>query len=249
MRKTVIAIIQAHMSSTRLPGKIMKDLCGAPALYRMIERIRQSRLLDDIVIATSVLPCDDEIVEACEKWGVHYFRGSDSDVLSRYWGAAQQYPADVYVRLTSDCPLMTPRELDSNICYFLLHDYRYISGHKDGDPQTYPLGIGSEVFSAELLKEAAEQSTEGYEHEHVTPYMYWKQDSVGSNPYKEDLSMYRITLDTPEDYAVIRAVYAALYQPGNSFTLGDIAAFLRAHPEIASINSHVIQKKAKDGYE
>lgn len=245
MKKTVIAIIQAHMGSTRLPGKVMLDLCGEPALYRMIERVRQSRLLDDIVIATSTLPCDDQIVDKCKQWGVHTYRGSDSDVLSRYWGAAQTYPADVYVRMTSDCPLMTPRELDSNIEFFLSHDYRYVGSDRVDGPRTYPMGIGAEVFTAELLQEAAEKATEGYEHEHVTPYMYWKQDSLGANPYKEDASKYRITLDTPEDYAVIKAVYEALYQPGNTFTLEDILGYLKAHPEVTAINAAIVQKPTK----
>lgn len=246
MDKKNIAIIQAHMSSTRLPGKIMKDLCGEPALYRMIERVRQSKLLDDIIIATSTLPCDDIIIEKCDEWGVHTFRGSDSDVLSRYWGAAQMYPADIYVRMTSDCPLMTPLEVDNMIEFFLNHDYRYVRSSKPGVGGSYPVGIDSEVFTAELLKEAAEKSSEHYEHEHVTPYMYWKQDSIGLNPYKEDASMYRLTLDTPEDYKVIKLIYEALYQPGNTFTLDDILDYLKAHPEVVAINSMIIQKKAKD---
>ncbi len=244
---SIIAIIQAHMSSTRLPGKVMKDLCGEPALYRMIERVRQSKLLTDIVIATSTLPCDDVIIEACEKWGVHTFRGSDSDVLSRYHGAAKMYPAEVYVRLTSDCPLLDPVTIDTEIQYFLDNDYRYVSATAGGKyPCTLPGGIGGEVFTADLLDEAMEKSTEGYEHEHVTPYMYWKQDSIGGIPYKEDASMFRITLDTPEDYEVIKHVYEALYQPGNTFTLEEIIAYLKAHPEVCAINSMIVQKKVKD---
>lgn len=243
-KKKIVAIIQAHMSSSRLPGKVMKDLCGEPALYRMIERVRHSKLIDEIVIATSTLPCDDILIENCQKWGVATFRGSDSDVLSRYWGAAQAYPAEIYMRLTSDCPLIDPDQLDDTIRYFLDNGYRYV--HGDGKQ---PGGIGGEVFTAELMKEAAEKSTEGYEHEHVTPYMYWKQDSVGEVPTKRNGSMYRITLDTPEDYEVIRLVYEALYQPGNHFTLDDILDFLDAHPEVAAINSMIVQKGAKDGYQ
>lgn len=236
----VVAIIQAHMSSTRLPGKVLKDLCGAPALYRMIERVRQCKLIDEIVIATSVLPCDDVIIECCESWGVSTFRGSDSDVLSRYWGAAQTYPAEVYVRLTSDCPLIDPGQIDETIQYFFDHDYRYVHGD-----DLLPGGIGGEVFTAELLKEDFENATEGYEHEHVTPYMYWKQPSVGVIPSKEDGSMYRITLDTAEDYEVIRLVYEALYTPGNEFTLDDMLRYLEQHPEIVAINSMIVQKPVK----
>ncbi len=235
-KKRVICIIQAHMSSTRLPGKIMKDLCGEPALYRMIERLRQCKLLDDIVIATSTKECDDIIVEHCDKWGVHWFRGSDSDVLSRYWGAAQEYPSEYVVRATSDCPLITPVFMDEIIQFMLDHDYRYVNGVNG------PAGIGGEIFTRELLQEAAENSTEGYEHEHVSPYMFMKQDSVAEVPYFGDYSHYRITLDTEEDYQAICAVYEGLYQPGNTFGDHDIINFLDTHPEVVAINAMIQQK-------
>lgn len=246
MSKRVVAIIQAHMSSSRLPGKIMKDLCGQPELFRMLERVRHSVLLDDIVVATSTLPCDDLIVQKCAEWGVHTFRGSDSDVLSRYYGAAQMYPADVYVRMTSDCPLLDPRYVDATIGYFLKNDFRYVSNANDQVPATFPLGMGCEVFTAELLEEDFRNATEGYEHEHVTPYMYWKQSSLGAYSYRENVSNYRITLDTPEDYEVISRIYNALYQPGNYFTLEQIIEYLRANPEVAQINRMIVQKKARD---
>lgn len=241
MEKKIVAIVQAHMSSERLPNKVMKDICGEPELFRMLERARQTKGLADIVVATSDLPCDDVIVEACEKWGVHTFRGSDSNVLSRYWGAAQAYPADIYMRLTSDSPLIDPGYLDRCIDFFLANNFRYVAG--DGKN---PLGIGCEIFTAELMREAAENSVEGYEFEHVTPYMYWKQDSIGRVPSLRDGSAFRITLDTAEDYQVILKVYEALYQPGNTFTMDEILDYLEAHPEVAAINAAVVQKKAKD---
>ena len=201
----VVGIIQAHMSSSRLPGKVMKDLVGKPALYRMIERLRHCKLLDEIVIATSDKDCDDVIIEACKEWGVSTFRGSDSDVLARYWGAAQAYPGDVYVRMTSDNPLIDPTHMDELIQFFFDHDYRYVAT----DETSTPNGVGGEVFTAELMKEAYENSTEDYEHEHVTPYMYWKQDSFYYLPFQENLSYMRITMDTPEDFEVIKRVYEA----------------------------------------
>lgn len=246
MKKTVIAIIQAHMSSTRLPGKIMKSFCGEPALYRVIERVRQSKLLNDIIIATSTLPCDDVIIEKCAEWGVHTFRGSESDVLSRYWGAAQAYPADAYVRITSDCPCFDAQWADKTIQYFLDHEYRYVSNAVNDIKPTIPLGFGLEVFEASLLDEANSNATEHYEHEHVTPYMYWKQTSLGALPYTEDAHQYRVTLDTPEDYEAISAIYNALYQPGNTFTVEDVISFLKDHPEIVAINASVYQKKATE---
>lgn len=235
--KKVVGIIQAHMSSSRLPGKVLKDLAGEPALYRMIERLRQCKLLDEIVIATSVEECDDILIKYCEEWGVPTYRGSDSDVLSRYWGAAQAHPADIYVRMTSDNPLIDATHMDELIQFFLDHDYRYVAC----DEKTTPNGIGGEVFTAELMKEAAEKSVEAYEHEHVTPYMYWKQDSVYYHAFQPD-SWYRITLDTQEDYDVISNVYDALYNKNNHFTIYDVIDYLRAHPEIADINASIRQK-------
>lgn len=242
--KKIVAIIQAHMSSTRLPEKVLRDLCGAPALYRMLERLRQCKLLDDIVIATSVEPCDDILIEKCQEWGIHTFRGSDSDVLSRYWGAAQAYPADVYVRITSDNPLIDPGHMDDQIRFFLDHDYRYVAC----DEETTPNGIGGEVFTAELMKECAENSTEGYEHEHVTPYMYTKQDSKYYYKFQQD-SAYRITLDTPEDYEVISKIFEEFYPKNPAFTIHDVLAYLREHPELVAVNSMIHQKGFMEGYE
>lgn len=246
MHRKVIAIIQAHMSSTRLPGKIMKTFCGEPSLYRMLERVRQSKLLDDIVIATTTKPCDDIVVEKCNEWGVHTFRGSEPDVLARYWGAAKEYPADVYVRITSDCPCFDARWADKTIQYFLDHDYRYVSNAVNDMKPTTPMGFGLEVFEAALLDEAYHNATENYEHEHVTPYMYWKQTSLGALPYVEDAHQFRVTLDTPEDYEAITAIYNALYQEGNTFTVEDVIKFLKGHPEVVAINASVYQKKATD---
>ena len=239
-KKRVVAIIQAHMSSSRLPGKILKDLCGMPALYRMIERIRNCKHVDEVVIATSTMKCDDIIVEQCDMWGVSSFRGSDDDVLERYWGAAHAYPADVYMRVTSDNPLVDPGYLDECVEFFFDNGYRYVRCDEKAVN-----GMECEIFWADLLDEAYENSTESYEREHVTPYMYWKQDSIGIVPFKCDGSKYRLTLDMPEDYEVIKRVYEALYQPGNRFNMDEILGYLDEHPEILAINAQIQQKAVK----
>ena len=141
--------------------------------------------------------------------------------------------------MTSDCPLIDPRYVDGAIGFFLKNDYRYVK------TAGFPMGIGCEVFTAELLEEDFKNATEQYEHEHVTPYMYWKQDSIGVYAYKEDVSHYRLTLDTPEDYEVITKVYEGLYRPGNHFTLEEILVFLRENPQIPRINEMIVQKKVK----
>lgn len=234
------AIIQAHMSSTRLPGKIMLDVHGKPELYRVLERCSRADSIEDIVIATSTLPCDDILEEKCRAWGVHVFRGSDSDVLSRYYGAAKAYPSDVYYRITSDNPLNDPGFLELMARTFEESGCRYLGGNGKN-----PIGIGGEMFTGELLEEAAQRSTEPFEHEHVTPYMYWKQDSIARIPYEPDHSHIRLTMDTPEDYEVIQRVYDGLYDENPFFTLQDVLAFLEKHPEILEINKSIVQKAVK----
>lgn len=235
----IVAIIQAHMGSSRLPGKVMKDLCGMPALYRMIERVRMCKNIDEIVIATSLKDCDDEIIEACKQWGVSTFRGSNNDVLARFAGTVQAYPADAYVRLTSDCPAIDPKGLDELIQYFWDHDFRYVCHVSE----THVSGCWSyEVFTAELMQETIENATEGYEHEHVTPYMYTKQPSIGYMPCKFDGSKYRLDLDTPEDYVVLKSIFEALYPANNAFTTEDIIEYLESHPEVFALNTNVVDK-------
>ena len=238
--KTVIAIIQAHMSSSRLPGKVMMNICGEPALYRMLERVKRSKRLDDIVVATSTMECDDVIVDKCHEWGVHTFRGSNSDVLSRYWWASREYPADIYVRLTSDCPLICAEVINDTIDFYMSSGKRYVS------TLGFPNGVGAEVFSAELLKEDYENAKEPFEHEHVTPYMYLRQGSIGRMKNNKACPEYRITLDTAEDYKVRCAVYNELYPKNPEFSFDDIIAFLNTHPEVVAINSMIKQKGLMD---
>ena len=241
MKKRVVAIIQAHMSSTRLPGKVLRDIMGKPSLYRMIERIRYAELIDDIVIATSTKECDDVLEQFCRENGLLCFRGSDSDVLARFHGAAKQYPADAYVRLTSDNPLLCPTQIDSVVRTFLENTHRYVRTH----PTMCPNGQDAEIFEASLLEEAYQNATEGYEHEHVTPYMYWKQPSVHNIVPQNDIGGYRCTMDTPEDFEMICHVFRALYPSNPKFTYQDIIAFLDDHPEIRAINKHIKQKPTK----
>lgn len=237
MSKIIHGVIQTHMSSTRLPNKVMLDVHGKPELYRVLERVRQSRHIDDFVVATSTLPDDDIIEEKCREWGLNCYRGSDTDVLDRYYGAVRQYPCDIVYRITSDNPLNDHRFIDDMIDFFFSQNVRYVGGNGKN-----PVGVGGEVFTAEILEEAARNATDPFEREHVSPYMYMKQDSFARFPYPYEEGDIRITMDTPEDYRVIQAVYDALYKPGNTFSLRETVDWLRAHPEIRSINSAVIQK-------
>lgn len=235
----IVAIIQAHMSSSRLPGKVMKDLCGMPALYRMIERLRNCKYLDEIVVATSHLECDDVLIEACEKWGVSTFRGSNNDVLARFAGTVKEYPADAYVRLTSDCPAIDPYVLEDLIQFFWDNEYRYASMVSETH---FPGCWSFEIFTAELMQENVANATEGYEREHVTPYMYTKQPSIGSLPGPFDASKYQVSVDTPEDYTVVKSFFEALYPNNPNFTSYDVAKYLDEHPEVYEINANMPHK-------
>lgn len=243
MDKTLSIIVQAHMGSTRLPRKIMKPILGEPALYRMIERLRFGKKHTNIVIATSTLPADDVIIEACEKWGVNTFRGSDSDVLSRYYGAAQKYPADAYMRICSDSTMIDPAYNDRIIDTFFQNDYDFVAGGTSPH-QSWPYGIGGDIFTPELLEEAYKNASTPYEHEHVQPYMTEHAKNLfHMPPEKENYRWLKLTLDYPGDYDMFCKVFEALYTPEKCFTLQDIVAFLKEHPDIAALNGSVVPKE------
>ncbi len=239
MRKTV-AIIQARMGSTRLPGKVLKEIVGKPILWHIIARVQQSTQIDEVVIATTNNKEDDELQKFLINTGVSFFRGSEDNVLERYYLAAKKYGATAIVRLTGDNPLVDPIIIDDTIRFFHNNSFRYVSDEK----RTLPLGLGCEVFSFELLEEAYINASEGYEKEHVTPYMYFKQDSIGcySINWNRELLNYRLTIDTIEDFECISEIYRQLYRGNHDFYLREIIKFIDAHPEITLINSAIKQK-------
>jgi len=172
------AIIQARMGSTRLPGKVMKDLLGKPVLWHDIQRIKQSELIDEIIIATTTKKQDQVIYEKALEWGVKAFRGSEEDVLKRYYDAAAENGVDTVVRITSDCPLIDPHVIDEIVEYYNVHDYTLVTNAgSDLKNRTYPRGFDTEVFSFNVLEEAFNKAEERYQREHVTPFIYENPDS------------------------------------------------------------------------
>jgi len=171
----IIAIIQARMGSSRFPGKTLADLAGRPMLSRVVERVSQSRAIDKVVVATSIAVGDDPIAEFCAKEGVLCFRGSEDDVLDRFYRAAKEHGADVVVRITADCPLIDAAVIDRVVERFQSGDCDYASNVLH---YTYPDGLDTEVFSMAALAEAWREAKKPSEREHVTPYLRWGRRRV-----------------------------------------------------------------------
>ncbi|HHV10456.1 MAG TPA: DUF115 domain-containing protein [Clostridiales bacterium] len=241
--KKKVVIIQARVGSTRLKGKVMRDLAGKSILAHDIERIRQAKLVDDIVIATTTKEQDDVIVQEAKQLGVKVFRGSEEDVLSRYYYAAKATRADIVIRITSDCPLIDPYVLDQTIQYYLEHEYDIVTNAGvELEKRTFPRGLDAEVFSYDMLRLAYQYAKKRYQREHVTPYLY-EHRTTGYVTNDTNCSGYRWTLDTEEDWQLISEIYQYLYHGKHDFYFKDILALMEAHPELIEINKHVEQKK------
>lgn len=236
----VVAIVQARMGSTRLPGKVLCDLGGKSMLARVVERLRRARQISEVLIATTDMATDDVIVAECRKLSVPVSRGDQNDVLDRYFRAAQLSKAEIVVRITSDCPLIDPEITDKTVSAFLeaLPDYA-----SNVLQRTYPRGLDTEVMSVATLERAWRQAAKRYEREHVTPYIYEHPDDFKllSVTGAEDWSAYRWTVDTPEDLEFVRAVYAR-FEPDEDFLWRDLLKVLQLEPELAELNRSVQQK-------
>ena len=241
----IVAIVQARMGSTRLPGKVMKTILDKHVILWDIDRVSLSKLIDEIVVAIPFGKQNDVIADTIEEYNnkILISRGSEGDVLDRYYNAAVQTNADVVVRITSDCPLIDPVVVDHVIEQFLNNDCDYCSNSLQ---RTYPRGLDTEVFSFDALSKAWNESKKDYEREHVTPYII-------ENPYKFkllnvsndiDLSHLRWTLDTKEDFEFIDAVYQRIYPEKQMFFMDDVLDLLDHEPGLIDINKHIEQKKA-----
>lgn len=239
----IVAIVQARLGSTRLPGKVLMEVLGKPLLGYLIDRVKTAKLIHEVVVATTTLKNDDQIALFCEQMHVPCFRGSVDDVLERFLGAAQMLSADVIVRITGDCPLMAPEVIDKVVSRYLSH-YPVVDYVSNTLKRSYPRGLDVEVFSYTSLKTAADKARLASEREHVTPYIYhhselFTTESVIDNG---DHSQLRWTVDTPEDFELISKLIAALYPQKPHFTFEDLLHILERHPEWQHINSHIQQK-------
>ena len=235
--KMIVMIIQARMRSTRLPGKIMKNVCGKPLLQHLIERVQKSKAVDKIIIATTTEITDNVIENFCQENKVNFFRGSENDVLSRYKLTADHFNADIIVRVVSDCPLIDPAVIDKTVNFYINHNYDFVSNCYPL-PRTYPEGYSVEVFSKKLLDELYFNAKKPSDREHVTFSLWMQPDKYSAHrvDYEKDVSHHRLNLDYNEDYLLIKAVFEALYPNNPDFTMEDIILWLDSHPEIFKIN-------------
>ena len=232
----ILAVLQARMSSSRLPGKVMAEVAGAPMIERQIERLRRARLIDEVVVATSVDASDDALARHVEGLGVGVHRGSLDDVLGRYVGALQAFgPADHVARLTGDCPLTDPEVIDATLDLYLKARADYAANTPAH--RKYPKGLDIEVVRASCLVEAGRTAADPYEREHVTPYFYRHPERFPQVFLTQDADEgeVRWTVDRPDDLDFVRAVYDALYAATPAFTSDEVRAFVRTRPDLAML--------------
>lgn len=220
-----LAILQARMTSSRLPGKVMAPVLGEPMIGRQIERLRRSVRIDRLIVATSTDASDDALAAYCQGLGLDVVRGALDDVLGRFAGALAAYPdADVVVRLTADCPLADPTVIDAVIARHHAAGADYTSNTLG--TRTYPHGLDAEVVRAEVLLKAARLADDPYEREHVTPYIYRRPEvfRLAGVTRRPSLARLRWTVDVADDLAFVRGVYASLYAHDPAFTSEAVVA-------------------------
>ncbi len=242
----IAAIVQARFGSTRLPGKILKEIYHKPILWHVVNRLSYSKQIDKIIVATTDLAEDDQVQEFCEANNFLLYRGSSEDVLSRYYNAAKSFEAKIIVRITSDCPVIDYSIIDRMLEIFIyetrLNKLDYLSNSLT---RTFPRGLDTEIFSLSTLIKAHQEATEKYEREHVTPYIYNHPDIFALKNFsnEKDYSFHRWTVDTQEDFNLIEKIYKSLYGKNKLFLFEDILKLFEEHHDLIRINQNIQQKK------
>jgi spore coat polysaccharide biosynthesis protein SpsF len=236
----VVAIIQARMSSTRLPGKVLLDIQGRSVLEHIHLRLQSCQYVDQVLVATSDHHSDDLIFDWGKKENISIYRGSLSDVLSRYYFAASEVQADVVIRITGDCPLIDPDIVDELVQILISKNYDYASLVGD-----FPDGLDCSVMTFKALEEAHLKAKLHSEREHVCPYIEKTFDDFKIFKYYkfDKLGHHRWTLDEEEDYELIKIIYQKLYRNNNIFKHDEILALLAKEPSISELNSHIIRNE------
>jgi spore coat polysaccharide biosynthesis protein SpsF len=243
---SIVGVLQARMSSTRLPGKVLEPIQGMPMIGRQIERLQRSSGLDALVVATSSDPVDDPLAEFVMSLGIPVVRGSLDDVLKRFVKAMDEHGIDTVVRLTADCPLASPSVIDLVIADFKSGGADYVSNTLN---PTFPDGLDVEVVRGDVLRWIAANSTDPHEHEHVTLGVYRRPEQFAVRNVRgpRDLSDLRWTVDNPDDLAFVREVYAQLYAQDPAFELDDVLALLAREPLLNRTSADAKRNAALEG--
>ncbi len=243
-----VAIIQARMSSSRLPGKSLVDIAGHPMLEWVIRRVRYSKLINLVMVATTTEPSDDPIEEICKKLQVQVFRGSMHDVLDRYYLAARKMKADIVVRITSDCPLIDSELIDKTIEALVATGSDFACNRLPPPmKRTYPIGLDVEVVRFEALERAWKEASQKNEREHVMPYLYEipGRFKVVKVDHDVDYGSLRWTVDTQEDLDLVRKIFVLL-GGRDDFSWLEVLEIVKNHPSLMDINSGVVHKGFQD---
>ncbi|WP_169577920.1 cytidylyltransferase domain-containing protein [Salisaeta longa] len=237
----IVAVIQARMGSTRLPGKVLRDIAGRPMIDWVVRRARRISSVDQVVVATSVLDKEKPLIEHLESQQIPFIRGSESDVLERYVDAAEAYDADAVVRITSDCPLLMPDVSENVIQTFVETSCDYAANTIE---RTYPRGLDTEVISCSALRRVHSMASDPADREHVTRYIRKHSEdfalcSVTANNNRAGL---RWTVDEEEDLILVRRIYEMLGAKTETASYEDVVRLVETHDGLASINQHVEQK-------
>ncbi len=257
-KQHVVALIQARMGSTRLPGKVLMDICGQPVIWHIWQRLKSIPELDEVVVATSTEAANQKLTDFCSAAGIPYFSGHEDNVLDRFYHAARQHAATVVMRVTGDCPLIDPGtsrrvlraflEAEPPVAYAATN--AGVLAHQD-KRGSFPDGTDTEVFAFSALERAWHDAADGLDKgEAVTSYI-WRHPELFRSVkvyHTTDLGHLRWTLDRPEDLEFVRRVYGALYKPGSIFGLDDILALLQREPEIARINQQWVGQEKYEKY-
>ena len=235
-----IAVIQARMSSTRLPGKVLMPLIGKPVLAHVVERVHSCQTIEEVIVATSTDATDDAIATWCQSEAVSCFRGSLEDVLDRYYQVSVLHHADCVVRITADCPAVDPTIVDEVVNGFIAGQYQFF-----GLAGEFPDGLDCTVFAATALARAWREATLPSEREHVGPYIETHPEMFrcgGLNKFS-GLSHYRWTLDEPRDYEFLTAVFSRLYSKDRIFLAADVMKLLDNEPELLQLNCNIVRNE------
>lgn len=244
----IVSTIEARMSSSRLPGKVLMKILGRPVLELLVERLRRVSGVQEVVIATTVNKADDAICEFAKDRKIAFYRGSEEDVLERVLQAAKHYKADLIMEMTGDCPLLDPAESQKVVDFFMKNRsrYDYVSNILK---RTYPRGLDTQIFPVSVLDEVARKTSDPADRENVSLYIYEhpKEYRCGNveAPAEVKNPDLRLTLDTREDFELIKTIFERLYPNNPNFSIGDVMKLLRDHPEFAEVNRNIRQKAVR----